>query len=461
MNNAHNNTKIKPIQTRKFSPKERHQVLRNAQSQMYKNPMNEKVINYIMRDLYRLLKENENDSIVHVTLAKIFFEKKEYKKALIHFNIAHRQRPDLPSAIYGIYKSSVMLGYHENAFEFLTKYKEKTNSNTDLAESLLNVIINKNTDSKITDNKKLFTMEIKDEELQETYDKLIEAFNSGDYEQAVLLADECEIICRIKSIYIEFNTIAKLLKAAQEIKNNISQDEEVYNYQLLKEALLTDEHYKVIVLLNRINKKNIKDHITFYNAIRYLIKKEYISEAKKIIASIPLYTEKLEPQLLLKDCELKKQIVSYDDRMKKIFEDNLLHGKDFFIEGQYEDAYDTFLAGYYITQSPIFLYYMGKTLYKAEKFKEAEEVLLEYVKVGGVKSAKAYIYLRNISRYLHNTKKEKQYAIKGNNIMRTFYPEYNIMPTTKINKEEDDTLKLYLQSRRKHEFDDLFDIEEQ
>ena len=92
MNNAHNNTKIKPIQTREFSPKDRHQVLRNAQSQMYKNPMNEKVINYIMRDLYRLLKENENDSIVHVTLAKIFFEKKEKKKALIHFNIAHRQR---------------------------------------------------------------------------------------------------------------------------------------------------------------------------------------------------------------------------------------------------------------------------------------------------------------------------------------------------------------------------------
>ena len=44
----------------------------------------------------------------------------------------------------------------------------------------------------------------------------------------------------------------------EEIKNKISQDEEVYNYQLLKEALLTDEHYKVIVLLNRINKKNIK-----------------------------------------------------------------------------------------------------------------------------------------------------------------------------------------------------------
>ena len=146
--------------------------------------------------------------------------------------------------------------------------------------------------------------------------------------------------------------------------------------------------------------------------------------------------------------------------MKKIFEDNLLHGKEFFIEGQYEDAYDTFLAGYYITQSPIFLYYLGKTLYKSERFNDAEEMFLEYVKVGGVKSAKAYIYLRNISRLLHKPKKEKQYAIKGNNIMRTLYPEYNTMPTYKNKEEHRDTLKIYLQSRKKHEFDDLFDIEE-
>ena len=439
----------------------RQRILRNAQVQMYKNPMNEKAINNVMRDLYNLLKENSNDPGVHVRLGKIFFEKKDYKKALIHFNIAYKQNPEYSSAIYGIYKASIMLGDYENAQLFLEKYKEKTDTNTDLVENILDVVLNKNTDATIQENKKIFNTEIKDKELSETYNCLIEEFNNGNYDQAVLLADECEIICRIKRIYIEFVTISKLLKQAQEIKNQSEKDEDKNTYILLKEALLNDEHYKVIVLLNRVNRNPIKDKITFYNALRYLIKKEYISEAKKIMMSATLYVDSIETQLLLKDCELKKQVVSYDEKTKKVFDDSKNVGKEYLVEELYEDAYDTFMAGYYITSSPIFLYYMGKTLYKAEKFKEAEEVLLEYVKVGGVKSAKAYIYLRNISRYLHNTKKEKQYAIKGNNIMRTFYPEYNIMPTTKINKEEDDTLKLYLQSRRKHEFDDLFDIEEQ
>ena len=48
----------------------------------------------------------------------------------------------------------------------MEKYREKTNSSIELAQKGLEVVLNKNTDEKITNNKKLFTVEIKDEELQ-------------------------------------------------------------------------------------------------------------------------------------------------------------------------------------------------------------------------------------------------------------------------------------------------------
>lgn len=438
----------------------RQSVIKRANHEMYKIPMNEKITNFIMRDLYEILKQNPADVLVNVTLAKLFYEKKDYKKALIHFNIGLNHDNEKIGAIYGIYKCYIMLGQYQKAFDFISLYNSKNKINTELISALFNIILNKDYSLKVNSKEELLMNKIEDEDLKNKYSILIDEFNKENYNLCIKLAKDCETICRDKKIFIEFNTIIELLKMASKIKQEDLKNTERIDYQNLREALEKDEYYKVIFLLNKVDKHSIREEKTFYNAIRYLIKKDFVYEAKKIIMSVPLYSEKVPTQLLLKDCEIRKQIIAFEPKVRKVYQEGITHGKEFLMEGEYEEAYDIFSGAYYVTESPEFLYHMAKTLYKAEKLREAEELFLEYIKVGGVKCAKAYTYLRNICKRIHKSKKSKKYASMANNIINIFYPEYNLISLINKQDDETDTLKLYLQSKMKHDFDDIFDVEE-
>ncbi len=82
---------------------------------------------------------------------------------------------------------------------------------------------------------------------------------------------------------------------------------------------------------------------------------------------------------------------------------------------EYDVAYDYFKAGLYLSENPLFYYYLGKLFYKLDMLTTSSNYLNKYRFTGSLKLNKCYFYLFLICK-MKNCKTANKYFAKYNDI---------------------------------------------
>jgi len=428
-------------------------IIRLAKKHTYQ-PAPDIYLDKIERDLYRVINFDSENEYAITVLAKFLFERKKYNEALIQFNSLLKINKNIHTAYYGIYKCNIMLNDYSISYQFLSKYVESKDNNiikrgTEIIFSLHELILNNKLPEKINE-KEIFLMNIiKDKELLLKYQELVESYNLNDYGNCIVLADECEKISREKNIFFEFVTLKKLLNEANVIlKRNIANNLNIV-HENLKVAIENKDFNKAIQILYYIPKINIKNEKLIYNSIYILIKNNYLEESKKILDMfIKNKNNKIFIDTLYKAINNQIEFNKLSEKEVENYKIAIEEGHKYYRERNLEYAYYMYTFGEYTTENSIFLYYMGKILFKLKRYDEALEYLKQYVTIGTDKLGKAYLYLTAIYESKRNYKKAIYYSEiveKLDKIFATGYEMYYICDRENL---DEDLLKMKLQNKK-------------
>lgn len=319
-----------------------------------------------------MLKQNKN------FLAKNYLEralKIDYENASVNYNL---------------YKISIIENNFRGAKKYLKSWEKYSNKKIDITifKSLIDAYIDMEEDYtlflskeyKIPTTNLFGLIEINDKVLKEKYRKLIEIFQNKDFngmESIVLdMKDEIEQ----KNIAIEVHTLLRIVR-------NLVQLEKIKRESILKNDENLYVNGKLISLFE------------FVKYVRRTIPKD-IKKAEQLFS----YIDKLYPTIRDQDIikTLNGMIIEYKEyhevpqEQKNNYEWTKEKAKAAYLNGDFEQAFDYYLTGYYLTGQNIFNYYLGKMLYKKKRFNEAKEYFEEYLKIDGDKNLKSLVYLYNI-----------------------------------------------------------------
>lgn len=184
-----------------------------------------------------------------------------------------------------------------------------------------------------------------------------------NYRQAKIIIENINKYCALKNIFLNLDEI----------------------------SLLIDK----VILIKISNRKNIENEI---HEIKSLISDNKLLEAEVKLGNINNFRnykgKKLQINLLknflneIKEIQRLKESNLYD-----IYEEYKRLGKLNYYYGDYYNAYQYFMAGYYLTNANIFKFYMARCLLFMGKTKEAMSLFIEYNKKGYSKILKSYKFL--------------------------------------------------------------------
>lgn len=206
----------------------------------------------------------------------------------------------------------------------------------------------------------------------------------------------------------------------------------------LEELLKAEKYYELYELLKvNINRVNQNDNVVL-KSINALIDNDYIEDARELVSSLYLRKSKrIIVKILKNKIKDKKSINDYDEDVYKIYFEARKLGHEYYVNGDIESAYYTYEWGYYVTENPVFLYYMGKMIYKTLNYKLAEEYFNKYIRHCGEKASKAYLYLGCIANYYHRGNEALAYIETSNEISDTENSGYRI---DHFNIQQDETI---------------------
>lgn len=137
-------------------------------------------------------------------------------------------------------------------------------------------------------------------------------------------------------------------------------------------------------------------------AINKLIELNEFEEASELLKKIndKICLKKVETKLdyLNKKIKEKLEYEKLDDSKKERYNKFKEFGRHKYDIEYYEEAFDYYNAGLYVTKNNVFNYYIGKMYYKVGNFVEATKYLNEYNKYGAEKYSKSRLYLIQIYR---------------------------------------------------------------
>jgi len=205
----------------------------------------------------------------------------------------------------------------------------------------------------------------------------------------------------------------------------------------------------MIEILMNMPKYILTNDGLIYNSIYVLIKNNYLQESQAILEKIiKSKSNKLFINTLQNAINNQLEYNKLSEEQKVSYQTAIEYGHIYYQEENIEQAYDLYTYGLYVTGNNIFLYYIGKMLYKAGNYKEAEIYLKEYIKEEIDKLAKAYLYLGWISIYKWDYKKAKYYSNKSDELNKLYGTNF-ISSIYDINNPETDPTKLNLQKAKR------------
>lgn len=200
-------------------------------------------------------------------------------------------------------------------------------------------------------------------------------------------------------------------------------------YKILEETKEKKQYFLMCVTMYLVSNYPLIKRDLFFACLYLLIQNGYVEEAEEILGKVKLI-KKDEQTILQVVRNAIRNKTSYGNmsmQKKEDYEYALHYGKMYLQNMDFTNAYVWFEKGFDRTKQPVFLYYLGKTLYKMKKYKRAKPYFLQYVQMGDEKLSKTYLYLREIEYYAKNFKKMFIYADELRIVNKLYEEDFTII----------------------------------
>ena len=420
-------------------------------------------INEVKKEVERLMKlpkisDNELKEIIS-TLETIKEDNREFylramtglliKKdrtsyAKTYLNELFEDSARMPSDYYDSYKINVVEGNYIDAYLDLFKYKKLLGAiDVSLPLTMLEQIIDientpnlyLQTDYSIPQTYALFGFYLKKISHLPRFHKIIDLFNARKYKEMVNKLKTLIYIAKKEPYQADLKSILELAKVLERKTDALQTQSEIDR----KEAPLTPQQEETLnektQELEGLSEETKLVLIHHTMQTDYKLAKELLKELEE---STPiLYDVELR---YLKNCIREKELAeNLSQEQKTAYSKALTEGLDYIHYRAYETAYDYFLYGKYITNHPIFDYYMGYCLFKTYHDEEAYQTLSNYREHGGEKLLEALTLLKNLDKKNLNRNQAEEKELDQAKIVQTYKLDYRYLPHSQ-NKVKELTL---------------------
>lgn len=218
-------------------------------------------------------------------------------------------------------------------------------------------------------------------------------------------------------------------------------------YKKLEKAFFEQNFEEIVNNLKYITKCPLRNSDFVFQCIYLAIKNNYHKEIDAMLKNMFVgKKDKIKFSVLENAIKNQENFLELSDEEKNVYYTAILWGRFYYDKKDLYTAYDIYSWAYYLTNQPIFLYYIGKMLFKKGKYKDAEEYLKNYIKVGDRKLSKAYLYLAAIEKIRYNYKAAKNYSIYIEETDRVYSEFFEIEEIYDKKSEENDIEKIKVQN---------------
>ena len=407
-------------------------------------PASESFLDMLEKQMEKLVCSKLSDYTDKEVYAKFLYERKKYNEAIKKFVWISHVKDCKARVSYGLFKCYIMIEDYKSAYKCIVDYiEERKNDNVsagmEIIISCFDIIFNKNY-TNIEEKNRFLMNEIRNQELKEKYSELVENFNKKNFSRCIVLAEECDEICKKKKIKMEFQTFKQLLKEAKKISS-------INLYDELEQANKDLNFDRLIEILKELPKFNIKNKKLFYNSLYLLAKNGYYKEVHDILLGLYITSEdKIFINILKRTIANQIGYENLSEVEKENYNKALKLGKRYYNVYDIETAYDAYQYGYYTTRNDIFLYYIGKMFFKVGQYKIAKKYFRKYARTGSDKLAKAYLYLASIYKENHENQKALHYSRLVEKLNNLYGTDYEMFYIADYNNPDEDPLKMRLQT---------------
>lgn len=283
-----------------------------------------------------------------------------------------------------------------------------------------------NTDYSNTPIDRHITVNLSDRKIKAKYNEVAACIYEKDFQKASVGLQELDKLVKSKEFSIEVDTMVLLNnRLAYTSSNTMLEPEDNYTESLDKARELEGKDLQRFIY-------DLSDTDPFC--------------AKKVLDT---YESKITfskiRKVLKNKVEEKLYQLSLPEDKKKIYDDSYKNAKKALKEKKYSEALKFFKQGYQETGSITFIYYMGKTLYKAKAYDDALNCLLGYIEYGGAKYEKACLYLSSTYFRLRDSKNKLKYVNETkfvnhqlNRRFEIYNADANFPPNKKKNKTKEE-----------------------
>lgn len=354
---------------------------------------------------------NEDDLRADEIIAKIYYLLGEYKLSNDWY-YSMLEVKESSSYYLAIYKNLVALGDTYNLRCVFENYKGLVNNfDSRLIDHLIDYLDDKEVDNIWNNYKYMFFDMVNNKEMLDLYKELVMLVNHKDFIGASKKALQLDSMAQANKYCVEFYSLVNLLKCCDKHKRQVINDNLNDIYKDLKVAVDNKDVCKIFSILHDIRHTSVKDNKLLIQGIYILIENNFLEESMSLIEDIN-FSKSYKEQIKILSKMLREQLflLNLSEEELSVYDDAISMGRYYYQMDDYSKAYDTYTWGSYITNAPIFNYYIGKILYKMHRYKEARDYFLKYVEIGGSKLDKAYLYLSKIFEKYGNKKKSVHYS---------------------------------------------------
>ncbi len=413
--------------------------LRKKVEYMWRNPkLKDETLEKIFSELEAIKEEN------HVfylrTMSRLLVKKGRTSSAKVYVNELFQKPSKIPIDYYHSYKINVMEGNYIDAYLDLFKYKELLpESDISLPGTMLEKIIdienNPNlylkTDYTIEKTDKLFDFQFNKVFYLPRYHKIIDLFNTREYTKMIHELKRLRMTTKNEPYLIETKSLLELARVLERKQEELKDREEEKREELLtpKQEEVLNEKVKRIKELPEEAKLVLIQHTMKSD---YKIAKELLNELEE---STPiLYDVEV---VYLKNCIREKELEENLPEVRKEAYNNALEkGIGHLHYEDYETAYDYFLYGKYVTNHPIFDYYIGYCFFKTYHDEEAYQILSSYKEHGGEKLLETLTLLKSLDCKTSRLEQASEKELEQARIVQTYKLNYSYLTINKNKVKE-------------------------
>ena len=401
-------------------------------------------INEVKKEVERLMKlpkisDNELKEIIS-TLETIKEDNREFylramtglliKKdrtsyAKTYLNELFEDSARMPSDYYDSYKINVVEGNYIDAYLDLFKYKKLLGAiDVSLPLTMLEIILDLErkpllyfkTDYQIALTDQLYEYKFLDKTALETYHKAIITLNNRDYTELIVELQKLNDIVDNKNMSVDIEKILLLaVKLKEEVKDVYIQITNGRNDIINKLIDSPNNAEETYLMIKRLD---IKQQLII---IDKMIKQD-LETATKLLEELSHKSVNYQPQIryLKNKINEERAYQELGKEQKEVYAKAITKGREQYHDNNLSTAYDYYTYGKYITNHPIFDYYIGKILYKNKNKDEAYKCFKNYIENGGEKYLKALLYLVVIEVTNKKIKSAKKIRYLQKLIVNTF-----------------------------------------